>query len=66
MARWERDGKVILYPMNRERMENSVSAPRDYSPCGADSVAAALAQELNMPLRAFDNEILRRVPGDFR
>ena len=63
LARWEYDGKVVLYPMNRERMENAVITARERQLRGADSVVAALAEELNMPLRAFDNELLRRVPG---
>ena len=66
LARWERDGKVILYPMNRERMENAVIVARGRQLRGADSVVAALAEELNMPLRVFDNELLRRVPGASR
>lgn len=63
LARWERDGKVILYPMNRERMENAVIAARDRRLRGADSMIAALAEELNMPLRTSDGELLERGPG---
>lgn len=63
VLRWERDGKVILYPMNQERMENAVIAARDRRLRGADSVIAALAEELNMPLRTSDGELLERGPG---
>ena len=63
VSRWEQDGKVILYTMSRERMEKSVIAARDRRLRGADSVIAALAEELNMPLRTSDNEHLQRVPG---
>ena len=63
VSRWEQDGKVILYTMSREPMEKSVIAARDRRLRGADSVIAALAEELNMPLRTSDNEHLQRVPG---
>ena len=62
VLRWERDGRVILYPMSRERMENSVIAARHRRLRGADSIVAALAEELNMPLRTFDNELLQSGP----
>lgn len=62
ILRWERDGKVILYPMSRERMENSVIAARHRRLRGADSVVAALAEELNVRLRTFDGELLQRGP----
>ena len=63
LAQWEREGKVILYPMNRERMEQSVNVARGHQLRGADSIVAALAEELNMPLRTFDNNHLERWPG---
>ena len=66
LARWEQDGKVILYPMSRERMENAVAVARNHSLRGADSIVAALAEELNMPLRTFDNEHLQRATGASR
>ena len=66
LARWEREGRVFLYPMNQERMEHSVVTALNHSLRGADSVVAALAEELNMPLRTFDNEHLERWPGASR
>lgn len=63
LARWERDGKVVLYGLNRRRMESAISAARNHSLRGADSVVAALSEELDIPLRTFDNEHLQRVPG---
>ena len=63
LAQWEREGKVILYPMNRERMKISVTVARERRLRGADSVVAALAEELNLPLRTFDSELLVRGPG---
>lgn len=62
LVRWQRDGKVVLYPLDRASMERSVSAARRRRLRGADSVVAALAEELNMPLRTFDNELLQRGP----
>ena len=63
VARWEREGKVVLYSLNRERMEQSVNVARGHQLRGADSIVAALAEELNMPLRSFDNNHLERWPG---
>ena len=62
LAQWERERKVFLYPMSRERMEHSVATARRRRLRGADSVVAALAEELNMPLRTFDGELLLRGP----
>ena len=62
LARWERYGKVVLYPLNRARMESAVSSARRRRLRGADSIVAALAEELNMPLRTFDRELLARGP----
>lgn len=63
LSRWEREGKVVLYALNRDRMESAISAARRRGLRGADSIVAALAEELNMPLRTFDNELLQRGPG---
>lgn len=65
LTRWERDGKVVLYTLNRARMESAISAARRRLR-GADSIVAALSEELNIPLRAFDNELLQRGPGASR
>ena len=66
LTRWEREGKIVLYPLNRVRMESAASAASRHSLRGADSIFVALAEELNMPLRTFDNELLRRGPGTSR
>lgn len=63
LAQWERDGKVVLYPLTRERMESAAASAQDRRLSGADSVISALAEELNMPLRTFDRELLERGPG---
>lgn len=62
LAQWEREGKVFLYPMNRERIEYSAAKARELRLSGMDSIVAALAEELGMPLRTFDNELLQRGP----
>ena len=63
LARWERESRVVLYSLNRTRMESAISIASRHGLRGVDSVVAALAEELNMPLRTFDNEHLRRWPG---
>ncbi len=57
---WESAGKIILYPLDRDRMNRAVNISERYSLRGADSVVAALADELDLPLRAYDREILER------
>ncbi len=60
---WERDGKMIFYTLDRQRMQNSVTIAERYLLRGSDSVIVALAEELNMPLKTFDQEIQRRFTG---
>ena len=57
---WERQGRVIFYPLNRERMEGALRISIETGLKGADSVIAALAAELGYNLKTFDHEILRR------
>lgn len=63
LEQWEREGKVILYPLNRERMEGAALAALGRRLRGADSIISGLAEELNMPLRTFDRELRERGPG---
>ena len=63
LEQWEREGKVILYPLTRERMEGAALAALGRRLRGADSIISALAEELNMPLRTFDRELRERGPG---
>ena len=57
---WERDRKLFLYPLNRERMRRAVISAEQHRLRGGDSVVAALAEELDMPLKTFDTEIQDR------
>ena len=57
---WEQSGKVVLYPLDRNRMERAVAVAQRHRLRGADAVVASLAEELDMPLKTFDNEILSR------
>lgn len=59
---WEKSGKVVLYSLDRVRMDKAVNIARSNRLRGADSVIAALAEELGMPLKTFDREILARFP----
>ena len=63
LAQWEREGKVTLYPLDRERMDGAALAALGRRLSGADSVISALAEELDMPLRTFDRELRERGPG---
>ena len=57
---WERDGKLALYPLDRNRMERALETAGHYKLRGSDSVIVSLAEELSMPLKTFDREILAR------
>ena len=57
-SEWERTGKIVLYTLDRERMEHAKDIALRFRLKGADSVIAALAEELDIPLRTFDKEIL--------
>jgi predicted nucleic acid-binding protein len=57
---WERNGIIILYPLDRKRMENAVTTAEQNRLRGADSVIAALAEELDLPVKTFDKDILAR------
>ena len=62
LREWERTGKIVLHELNRQRMENVlIVAPRDRLR-GSDSVIAALAEEIGLPLKTFDTEVLDRFP----
>lgn len=60
IADWESDGKMELYPLNRNRMFSAAAVAKQYRFKGLDSVIVALANELDMPLRTYDSEIQRR------
>ena len=62
-ADWERDGKISLYPLDRQRMANAVNIAQRDRLKGPDSVIAALAEELDMPLKTFDREVVDRFHG---
>ena len=57
---WERDGKLVLYALDRDRMERALGAAESYRLKGPDSIIVSLADELAMPLKTFDREILAR------
>jgi predicted nucleic acid-binding protein len=57
---WEQYGKLVLYPLDRNRMDNAMYVAERHLLRGADSVIVALAEELDMPLKTFDAEILGR------
>ena len=58
---WERDGKIALYELDRGRMDKAVNTAERHRLRGSDSVIAALAEELDMPLKTFDTEVLGRL-----
>ena len=57
---WERQEKVVFYPLNREGMEAALRLAEGNALKGADSIIAALAEELGIALKTYDSEILRR------
>ena len=59
---WESTGKMLLYPLTRERMDLGMDAALKYRLRGNDSIVASLAEELGITLRTFDAEMQRRLP----
>ena len=57
---WERDGKIVLYPLDRDLMDSAANTAEQYRLRGSDAVIAALAEELDMQLKTFDTEVLAR------
>ena len=57
---WEGDGKMVLYALDRDRMDKAVNTAERHRLRGSDAVIAALAEELNIPLKTFDTEVLGR------
>jgi len=57
---WEAAGSIVLYPLNRERMTIAMEVAVKHRLSGADSVIAALAEELDLPLHTFDSELIQR------
>ena len=60
LSDWETAGRIILYPLDQGRMGNAVKVAEERRLRGADSVVAALAEELRMPLKTFDLQIIAR------
>ena len=57
---WEQQGRVVFYPLNRVRMEVALRLTQEIALRGADSIVAALSEELGIALKTYDNEILHR------
>ena len=62
LSAWEATGKSILYPLDHDRMDNAARVAEEHRLRGADCVVAALADELRMPLKTFDLQIIARFP----
>lgn len=59
---WERDGLLILYPLDRDRMDKASGIALQYRLRSLDCIFAQLALELNVPIKTFDQELLTRFP----
>ena len=62
VADWEQAGSLVLYPLDRNRMDHASDIALRYQLTGSDCVFAGLAEELGIPIRTFDQEILGRFP----
>ncbi len=59
---WERDGLLIMYPLDRVRMDKASDIAIQYRLRGLDCLFAELALELDVPIKTFDKELLERFP----
>ena len=57
---WETDGKIVLYPLDQDRMNRATGTAQRYRLRGSDAVLAVLAEELGTPLKTFDGDILQK------
>ena len=57
---WEESGRISLYPLDQERLNRSLTVAQRDRLRGADSVVAALAEELTIPLKTFDEDNLSK------
>jgi len=60
---WISTGKLRLYPLDERRMDKAGTIAIRDKLKGADSVVAEVAEELELALVTFDNEILKRFKG---
>lgn len=60
VADWEQDGKLVLYALDRDRMNSAVKVAEQHRLSGSDAVIASLAEELDMSLRTFDIQVRER------
>ena len=60
MSDWERDGLLIMYPLDRVRMDKASDIALQYRLRGLDCLFAELALELDVPIKTFDKELLER------
>ena len=61
---WIKDGKLTLYELNQQRMDRANEiAIRDVLK-GPDAVIVQISEELKLPLRTFDKELLERFKGE--
>ena len=59
---WERDGLLIMYPLDRVRMDKASDIALQYRLRGLDCLLSELALELDVPIKTFDKELLERFP----
>ena len=62
LADWERGGSLIMYPLDRDRMDKAADIALRYGLRGLDCVFAELASELDVPFKTFDKDVLERFP----
>lgn len=63
VADWERDGLLIMYPLDRDRMNKASGIALQYGFRAQDCIFAELALELDIPIKTFDQELLERFPA---
>lgn len=62
VADWERNGLLVIYPLNRDRMNKAAEIAAQYGFRAQDCIFAELALELDIPIKTFDRELLEKFP----
>jgi predicted nucleic acid-binding protein len=57
---WSLNGRIVLHGLDEQFMEQALIAAVRYKTRGADTTFVALADQLTIPLKTFDSDIIAR------
>lgn len=57
---WSSDGRIVLHGLDEQFMQRALNAAVKYKTRGADTTFVALADQLTIPLKTFDSDIIAK------